>query len=196
MNKRFSVFEGLLGRNAVLAQGMVIAPIVVCCTTLPRALIVCLAFALLTFSTVLIGSFYPRRLFYAVRVVLYAVTSAVLFVPVNMLCLYLEPQLSGSELFRIYLPLLAVNSFVVLHSELYFYRRRRTVMCAALFFHILGFCLTAACVGVVREILAYGTICGHVVDMPLLLQGTAAPWAGFILLGLFCALHRRLFPNK
>ncbi len=194
--KRFSVFDGLLSRNAVLAEGMVIAPVVVCCNTLPNALIISLAFALLTFFTVLLGSFYPKKLVYAVRVSLYALTSAVLFLPVYMLCLYLQPQLSGTELFRMYLPLLAVNSFVVLHSELYFYRLRRSVMCGALFFHILGFCLTAAAVGAIREILAYGTICGHVVDMPLLLQGTAAPWAGFILLGLLCALHRKLFPKK
>lgn len=195
-NKRFSVFDGLLRRNAVLAEGMVIAPIAVCCNTLMHALMLSLAFACITFLTVCIASFYPKKLMYAVRIILYALTAAVLFIPVYMLCWYLEPQLAGSELLRFYLPLLAVNSFVVLHSELYFYRLRRSIMCAALFFHILGFCLTAIAVGAVREILAFGTICGHAVDMPLLLQGTAAPWAGFIVLGVLCALHRKLFPKK
>ncbi len=192
MNKktRFSVFDGMLRRNAVLAEGMVIAPIVVCCDTLPKALILSLAFACITFFSVTIASFYPKRLAYAVKIVLYAVTSALVYLPTAMLCDYLQYASIG-----MYLPLLAVNSFVVLHSELYFYRLRRRVMLPTLFFHIAGFCLTAVLVGTLREILAYGTICGRVVAMPLLLKGAAAPWAGFILLGVLCALHRKLFPK-
>ncbi len=69
-------------------------------------------------------------------------------------------------------------------------------MLPVLFFHIAGFCLTALLAGLVREILAYGTICGRAVDMRLLLQGFSAPWAGFILLGVLCALHRKIFPKK
>ncbi len=189
--RKFSVFDGLFSRNAVLAEGMVIAPIVVCCDTLPKALILSLAFACITFLTMAVASLYPKRLAYAVKIVLYAITAAVVYIPVAMLCDFLNYADIG-----IYLPLLAVNSFIVLHSELYFRRFRKRVMFPVLVFHIAGFCVTAAAVGLVREILAYGTICGRVVDMPLLMQGFSAPWAGFILLGVLCALHRKLFPKK
>ncbi len=188
---KFSVIDGLFRRNAVLAEGMVIAPIVVCCDTLPKALILSLAFACITFLSVSIASFFPRRIPYAIRVVLYAATAALVYIPVAMLCDHLQYASIG-----IYLPLLAVNSFVVLHSELYFYKLRKRLMLPALFFHIAGFCLTALAVGIIREILACGTICGRVVDMPILLQGFSAPWAGFILLGILCALHRKFFPKK
>lgn len=188
---KFSVFDGLLRKNAVLAEGMVIAPIAVCCDTLPKALILSLAFACITFLTISVASFYPKKLPYAVRIVLYVLTAALVYVPVSLLCEYLNYASIG-----IYLPLLAVNSMIVLHSELYFYKLRRRIMIPALFFHIAGFCMTAIFVGLVREILAYGTICGRAVDMPLLLQGFSAPWAGFILLGVLCALHRKIFPKK
>lgn len=188
---RFSVLDGLLRRNAVLAEGMVIAPLVVCCNTLPRALILSLAFACITFLTVGISAFFPKKLPYALRIVFYALTASLIYIPVGMLCEFLNYASIG-----IYLPLLAVNSFIVLHSELYFHKLRKRVMFPALFFHIAGFCLTAILVGTIREILAYGTICGRAVDMPLLLQGFSAPWAGFILLGVLCALHRKIFPKK
>lgn len=188
---KFSVFDGLLRRNAVLAEGMVIAPIVVCCDTLPRAMILSLAFACMTFLSVVLSSCYPQKLPYAIKIVLYALTAALAYIPVSLLCDYLNYASIG-----IYLPLLAVNSMIVLHSELFFYKLRKRVMVPALLFHIAGFCLTALLVGLVREILAYGTICGSAVDMPLLLHGVSAPWGGFILLGVLCALHRKIFPKK
>lgn len=199
--------DGFLKGNAVLAQGMVIAPVVVCCDTLQKALLLSLAFACITIVTVLLCSFYPKKPAYAVRVVLYALTAAVVFIPVSLLCEYISPSVyaafgtaevpggvSGAGM--MYLPLLTVNSFIVLHSELYFYRLRRSVMLVSLLRHTAGFCLAACVMGCIRELLAYGSVFGHVVDMPLLLKGFSSPWGGFIVLGALCALHRRLFPKK
>lgn len=188
---KFSAIDGLFRRNAVLAEGMVIAPIVVCCDTLPKALILSLAFACITFLSVSIASFFPKSIPYALRIILYAITSSLIYIPVTMLCSYLNFAVIG-----MYLPLLTVNSFVVLHSELYFYKLQKRLLLPALFLHIAGFCLTAVIIGLVREILAYGTICGRVVDVPVLMQGLSAPWAGFILLGILCAVHRKFFPKK
>ncbi|MBR4102110.1 MAG: electron transport complex subunit E [Oscillospiraceae bacterium] len=188
---KFSAIDGLFRRNAVLAEGMVIAPIVVCCDTLPKALILSLAFACITFLSVSIASFFPKSIPYALRIILYAITSSLIYIPVAMLCSYLNFAVIG-----MYLPLLTVNSFVVLHSELYFYKLQKRLLLPALFLHIAGFCLTAVIIGLVREILAYGTICGRVVDVPVLMQGLSAPWAGFILLGILCAVHRKFFPKK
>lgn len=190
----FSVFDGLTRRNAVLAEGMVIAPIVVCCITLRHSLLLSLAFACITLPTVLIGSFYPNKMPYAVKVVLYALTACLCYLPAAMLCRHCFP--AEFDAMGMYLPLLTVNSFIVLHSQLHFYPLRRRVMVPVLVFHIAGFCAAALIVGVIRELIAFGTIYGRVVDMPLLMQGFAAPWAGFVLLGVLCALHRVIFPKK
>ena len=208
-DKKHSLLEGLTRKNAVLSEGMVIAPIVVLCDTLPKGAMLSLAFSLLTFLAVAIGSYYPRKLPYAVRVILYALTAALLYIPVALFCEFISPDVYASlgtmyvpgiaeaaSAAVMYLPLLAVNSFIVLHSELYFYRMQRGPMLISLLCHCLGFSLTACMIGFLREILAYGSVAGHVVDMPLVMHALATPWGGFILLGILCALHRVLFLKK
>lgn len=190
----FSVFDGLLRKNSVLAESMVIAPIVVCCDTVMKALVLSFAFACITFLTVATASFYPGKLMYAVRIVLYALTAAVYYIPVALLCRLLAPD-TVSQL-GMYLPLLTCNSMIVLHSELHFYRMRKRIMVPTLLFHILGFCAAALLLGGIRELLAYGTLCSRVVAMPLVFDGIKAAWAGFILLGIACAMHRKLFRRK
>ncbi len=197
MKHKFSVTDGFLRRNAVLSEGMVIAPIVVCCDTLQKSLLLSLVFACITILTASISSFYPRRLVYAVRIILYALTAAVLFIPIMLLVEKLPfEMMTAYNSMAMYLLLLSVNSLIILHSELYFYRLRKSTMLAALICHTAGFCLAACLTGSIRELLAYGSIGGHVVDMPLLMQGFSAPWAGFIVLGILCALHRVIFPKK
>lgn len=205
---RLSATDGLFRRNAVLSQGMVIAPIVVCCDTLPKALMLALAFALITGVTVLAGAFYPKRFPYAVRIMLYALTAAVVWIPVSLLCSRINPEVyaaletakfPGTDIYGntfFYLPLLTVNSFIVLHSELYFYRLRRGAMAVALFSHIAGFALTAATVGLLRELMAHGSIMGYAVSIPVLQKGLASPWGGFLILGALCALHRGITAHR
>ena len=209
MENRRSLSDGFLRRNAVLSKGMVIAPIVACCDMLPKALMLSLVFAIVTILTVTIGSFYPKKLVYTMRIVLYAVTAAVIFIPAAMLCQFISPSVYGAlgsmsvpgqgivpEAAAMYLPLLSVNSFIVLHSELHFYHMRKPVMLLSLIAHTAGFCVAACACAAVRELLAHGSIAGHVVDIPLLMRGFAAPWGGFIVLGVLCALHRVIFRKK
>ena len=201
--------DGLFRHNAVLSEGMVIAPLVVCCDTMRKSLLLSLGFAVITILTVLIGSFYPKRLPYAVRIILYALTASALYIPAALLCEYISPStyaaLSSMQLpgmgtvpgaAFMYLPLLSVNSFIVLHSELHFYHFKRTAMLGVLIAHAAGFALTACLLGAIREILAYGSIFGYAVDMPLVMKGLGTPWGGFVLLGLLAGIHRYLFRKK
>ena len=209
MNPQSEYKDGLFRHNSVLYEGMVIAPIVICCDTLKKSLILSLAFALITVTALMIGSLYPRKLPYAVRIILYALTASAVYIPTALLCEYISPSTYGaltnmvlpgqgmvSGAAFLYLPLLSVNSFVVLHSELHFYRYKRKTMFATLLAHAAGFALAACLVGFLREIAAHGTVMGYAVDMPLVMSGTAAPWGGFILIGILAALHRRVFRNK
>ena len=201
--------DGLFRHNAVLSEAMVIAPIVVCCNTLRKSLLLSLAFVLITVVTVFIGSFYPKKLPYAFRVILYALTASALYIPTALLCEFLSPstyaaltamQLPGAGTVSgaafMYLPLLSVNSFIVLHSELHFYHYRRLRMLGVLSAHAAGFTLAACVIGTVREIFGSGTFFGFAVDMPQIMRGLQAPWGGFIVLGLLSALHRVIFRRK
>lgn len=201
--------DGLFRHNSVLSEGMVIAPIVVCCDTLRKSLLLSLAFGIITVLTVTVGSFYPRKLPYAFRIILYALTASVIYIPTALLCEFVSPPtyaaltsmtlpgagtVSGAAF--LYLPLLSVNSFIVLHSELHFYHYKRGRMLGVLLAHAAGFTLTACLVGLIREILGCGTILGYAVDMPLVMSGLCAPWGGFILVGILAAAHRHLFRKK
>ena len=209
MNPQIEYKDGLFRHNSVLYEGMVIAPVVVCCDTLRKSLMLSLAFVLITVITVLLGSLYPKKLPYAVRIIFYALTASALYIPTALLCEYLSPNVYA-ELTRmvlpgqgtvsgaafLYMPLLSVNSFIVLHSELHFYHYPRSKMLGVLLAHAAGFTFAACLVGFLREIAAHGTVMGYAVDMPLVMSGTAAPWGGFILIGILSALHRRAFRNK
>lgn len=198
MQHKFSITDGLLKGNAVLEKGMVIAPIVVCCTTLQNALLVSLAFALITMATVWICSFYSGNMGYALRMVCYAMTGAVISLPALLICRAINSGFydSAGSMTAIYLPLLSVNSFIVLYADSYFYKLPEKTMPIVLLFHVLGFCAIACMVGAIREILSMGTIMGNAVDIPIVMKGISAPWGGFILLGLLCALHRVIFSKK
>ena len=198
MKNHNSVTDGLFRGNAVLEKGMVIAPIVVCCTTLQNAILVSLAFALITIVTVWICQFYSKNLSYAVKTICYVMTGAGVALPVLLLCRAFNPNFydNAGSMTAIYLPLLSVNSFIALYAESYFYKLPPKTMPIVLFFHVLGFCVAACIVGIVREILSFGTVLGNAVDMPLLMKGFSAPWGGLILLGLLCALHRVIFSKK
>lgn len=201
--------DGLFRHNSVLSEGMVIAPIVVCCDTLRKSLLLSLAFVMITCITVCIGSLVPRNLPYALRVLFYALTASVIYIPAALLCETISPatyaaltsmmlpgmgMVSGAAF--LYLPLLSVNSLIVLHSELHFYHYKRGRMLGVLAAHAAGFVLTACLTGLIREILAYGTVFGFAVDMPLVMAGLGAPWGGFILIGIFAAAHRHIFRKK
>ena len=182
MERKIRLTDGLFKGNAVLEKGMVIAPIVICCTTLQNALLVSLAFALITMSTVWICQFYPKDLRFALRMVLYAMTGAGIALPALLICRAINPIFydNAGSMTAIYLPLLSVNSFIVLYGESYFYQIPKKKMPIVLLFHILGFCATSCMVGLIREIISFGTILGNAVDMPLLMNGFSAPWGDLL----------------
>ena len=62
MNERKnSVFDGILGDNLVLASLMVISPVIICGDTIKNALSLIYAFNSITFISLLIGSFVPKK---------------------------------------------------------------------------------------------------------------------------------------
>ena len=63
--------EALLTSNALLSSGSIIAPAVAVATGFLPALAICIVFSLVTYITVAVCSFVPRRLVYTVRIILW-----------------------------------------------------------------------------------------------------------------------------
>lgn len=186
VNKK--LLGGVLGDNIVLSGLMVISPVIICGDTLKNAEALVYAFTAITFISVVLASFVPKKLPYTVKVILYAIISALVFIPVKLVTREFFPGVI--ERIGIYFPLLAVNSLIVFQTEAKFFRMKRLDMIISLVFCILGFDAVMLITGVVRELFAFGTINSRIVDVNTLVSGLSQPFGGFIFLGLMCGAYR------
>ena len=182
--------SGLLGDNTVLSACMVISPVIMCGDTLQNALALVYAFSAITFFSVMLSSLVPRKLPYALRIILYAVIASLVYIPVRLAAQEFYP--GSIEKIGIYYPLLAVNSLIVHQTETKFFRMNRIRMTGSLVFNIAGFDAVILITGFLRELIAFGTINGRMADMDFLISGLSQPFGGFIFLGLMCGIYRKL----
>ena len=93
MNERRKILmSGILGENIVLSELMVISPVIVCGDTLKNATALIYAFSTITFLAVLISSFVPQKLPYTVKVIIYALIAATVYIPVKFASKQLYPD--------------------------------------------------------------------------------------------------------
>lgn len=182
------LFGGILGDNIVLSGLMVISPVIMCGDTLKNAEALIYAFSAITFLSVLISSFVPKKLPYTAKIIIYAVISSLVYIPVKLAAKEFYPD--SIERIGIYYPLLAVNSLIVFQTEAKFFRMKKADMIVSLIFCILGFDIVMLITGFLRELFAYGTINSKIVDVNTLIGGLSQPFGGFIFLGLMCGAYR------
>ena len=185
-----SIFDGLLKKNAVLVGGLIIAP-VVAITTLKNALVYIIIFSVITFLSILISSFVPREIVYAVRIILYSFIASLVYVPVAVIAHEIFPKEVLS--LGVFIPLIITNSLIVSKTELYFFRLSKGRMFAEVLFYILGFDIMMIVFSFIREILATGAIGNKILGIPLTFSALNYTFGGFILLGLFSAIFRKIY---
>lgn len=169
---------------------MVISPIIICGDTLRNAVALIYAFSAITFLSVMFGSFVPQKLPYALKIIIYAVISSLVYIPVRLAAEQFFPDIIPR--IGIYFMLLAVNSLITVQTEAKFYRMKRGRMILSLIFYIVGFDTVMLITASVRELLAYGTVYDRIVDADILINGLGKPFGGFIFLGLFCGVYRKI----
>lgn len=182
--------NGLLNKNPILVSGMVIAPVIVLANNFNDAVMLVAAFSLITFFTLVISSFVPKSIVYTIRIILYTLIGAIVYIPSVILLEYLMPD--GVEAIGIFFPLFITNSFIVTRSESIFFLETKGKMLLDIVFCIIGYDAAVLIFAAVREILASGTIGGKITGMPASFRVFEHPFGGFILLGLFAALFRSI----
>lgn len=189
MNKsKFSVnADGLLRQNIVLMSGLVTAPVIVAATSVERAAILTVSFFLISYTSILLCRFIPRKIVYTVRILLYSVVAAIMYIPTVLCIEMLFPEVPQSVL--LYVELLVVNSFLLAKTETRFYLKPYGEMVADAFIYVIGYAAVAFLVGTLREVLAYGTVCGFRLCEPIV-PAAKSPFFGFILVGILAALCR------
>lgn len=188
LSLRGLMYNSLIKRNPVLAAGMVIAPVVVFANTLMNAVTLIISFSCITFLTLLISSFVPQKIVYTVRIILYTLIGAVVYIPTT---LFLDTIMHDRiENMGVYFPLLITNSLIISRSETTFFAENKGKMLLDIIFSILGYDIAVLLVGFARELISTGEINGNILAVPVTMPGFAYPYGGFILLGIMAALLR------
>ena len=183
------IVDGLIKQNIVLVSGLVIAPVIAAATDLYKALLISLAFSLISFFTIVLCRAVPRKIAYTLRVILYAVVASVVYIPVMIICetVFAENVIASAG---IYIPILITNSLILSKSETRFYLSSFGHMVADSLLFILGFDAVCVLVGLIRDIFGNGKIGRVYIDMPFTVPALETTFGGFILIGIMAGLLR------
>ncbi len=180
-------FDGLFRQNIVLMSGLVTAPIIVAATTAERALVLTLCFFMVSYISILICRLIPRKIMYSMRILIYAVVAGAVYIPTVLLISMLFPETVSGVL--IYIEISVVNLLLLAKTESRFYLESLGVMALDALIYIAGYAVAAFAVGIIRELLAYGTFFGlYLFDEPM--PAARSPFFGFILVGILAAVCR------
>ena len=185
--------DGLFRQNVVLMSGLVTAPIIVAATTLQRSLVLTISFFAVSYVSILLCRFISRKIVYTVRILLYTIVAAIMFIPTVIALRFLFPETTQEVM--LYIELMVVNSLILAKTESRFYLEPYGKMSVDALIFIAGFAMVAFASGAVREILSYGTLYGFHVCEPII-PSAKSPFFGFILVGIFAAVCRAVVGRR
>lgn len=186
-NKLPISLDGLLRQNIVLMSGLVTAPIIVAAISAKRALVLVISFFMISYPSILLCRFVPKKLVYSIRIMIYAAVAAVMYIPTVIVLQILFPETVNSVI--MYIELLVVNSLLLAKTETRFYLKPYGEMAVDVLIYVLGYAVAAFLTGIVREVLAFGTVFEYHLFDPIM-PAASSPFFGFILVGFFAALCR------
>lgn len=179
--------DGFFRQNIVLMSGLVTAPIIVAATTAARALVLVMSFFMISYMSIMLCRFIPRKIVYSIRILLYAVVAGIMYIPTVYVMNMLFPDVYAAV--RLYVGIMPVNSLLLAKAETRFFLKRYGEMAVDALIYIAGFAAAAFSVGMIRELLAFGTLFGFRLFDPVV-PAAKSPFFGFILVGIFAALCR------
>lgn len=188
------MFQGAFVHNPVLTQAIGICSIAAIFTTLKLGVIMSLILSAVLIVCEVLSALVLKKLSRWLRISVYMLISVALLIPMMFLL-----DKNNSELYAsmgIYLPLLAVNSLIVIRCEKFAVKNNVKLALFDAIAASVGFVAASAVVGAIREILAYGTIWGKSVSVPVKLSGMALPFGGLVVLGFVAAFHKWLIQKR
>lgn len=185
-----TLFNGLFKKNAVLVGGLLIAPVVVI-NSFKLAVVYCIIFSIITFLTIIISSFIPREIAFAVRIILYSFIAALVYVPAIIIMNELFPKEIAD--LGVFVPLIVSNYLIVSKTELYLFKLSKQRMLIETVCYILGIDIAFIIFAFIREIISTGAIDNKIIGIPIPVFGFSYVFGGFILLGFVSAIFRKIY---
>lgn len=189
-----TLFLGSFIYNPILTQAIGICTVVAVGTTLKLSLMFSLILSILLIINELLSSLLLNKLSRWIRISVYMLISMLLLIP-----LMIHMDRNMSEIYAslgIYLPLLAVNSIIVIRCEAFAVNNTvRNSLFDALAASI-GFTAVSVITGTVRELISYGTIFGKSVSHLPVFSGMALPFGGLLVIAFLAALQKWIIQKK
>ncbi len=184
---------GLLLRNAgifnpVLVQAVGLCPVVAMATSIHGAALLAVVAAIAITVSEVIASAFLKAVPRWIRTGIYIIIGCALVVPIMYLIEKLNSELFGT--LGIYLPVMAVNSLLVLRCERFAVRIKPLAALADGATASAGYAAVLLLVGAIREIIGSGAIAGFKFWEGRTLTGLLLPFGGFLMIGFAGAALR------
>ena len=186
--------DGIIKQNPVLMSGLFAVPVIGAATSWDNALAVCYVFSIVTLVSVVLCRLLPKKIAFAVRIVLYALIASVVYVPAAYTAQLIFPAVM-TENIGLYLAVIVANPLILTKTESRFFLRTPLQMVKDIAGFIIGFDLSCLLVGVIRDILTNNIIGNTIVPLSFQMPSMNSVYGGFILVGVLAGLFRALY-NK
>lgn len=187
------VRNSALIKNPLLFEAIGLCPVVAIAVSLRSALFLALITAIEMVACEVLASLLLKNVRRYWRVALYVVFGIAVIFPITYIAGIFFPELTIN--LGVYLPLMAVNSLVALHCERVAVKRTVKESLIDALSASISYGAVAILVGIIREILANGTLLGINLNMPVHFSALGMPFGALIILG-FMAAVLKAFINK
>lgn len=184
--------DGIIKQNIVLMSGLFAGPVIGAATTWESSLALCFVFSLITILSVGLCRLLPKKITFAVRIVLYALISTLVYIPVMLLAGLIFPS-ELTDSIALYLIITVTNPLILSKTESRFFLRPVTMMYKDVIGFVLGFDISCLLVGSIRDILADDMIANFIIKIPLQVPAMDKMYCGFILVGILAGLSRFIY---
>lgn len=188
-----NIRSSALIKNPLLFEAIGLCPVVAIATSLKSALFLALLTAIEMVVCEVLASLLLKNVRRYWRVALYVLFGVGIIFPTTYVTNRFLPEISIN--LGVYLPLMAVNSLIALHCERIAVKKSVKDSLIDALSASISYGVVTILTGVIREILANGTLAGIELNIPVKFPGLAMPFGALIILG-FMAAALKAFINK
>lgn len=176
--------------NPVLVQAVGLCPVVAMATSLRSAALLAVVSAVIVTLSEFIASLFLKRVPRWVRIGIYIILGAAIVSPFMILIERVNTPLFSS--LGIYLPIMAVNSLIVLRCERFAVKISPVKALLDGITASVGYATVLIITGFFRELLGNGTLAERTIFKSPALTGMLLPFGGFLILGFASAALRTM----
>lgn len=189
-----NIRSSALIKNPLLFEAIGLCPVVAIATSLNSALFLAVVTAVEMVVCEVLASLLLKNVRRYWRVALYVLFGVGIIFPITYITNRFLPQISIN--LGVYLPLMAVNSLIALHCERVAVKRNVKDSLIDALSASISYGVVAVLVGIIREILANGTIMGFELNTPVKFSALNMPFGALIILGFMAAILKGFIGKK